>query len=148
MRRFGLFAAILTFIATPAAAETWRSIGWGGQRPARFFYFVDVDSVTRRGNIVSFWERESLEATERDGSNQVFNYRNGNCSTYSSQILRSRYQYGDRVIASYDRPGQWVTHGPGSMMEGGLKMICGQMDYDTGPLGDPDGYARRFFRNN
>jgi hypothetical protein len=147
MRLF-MIAAALCGMAAPAAAETWRSIGWAGEKPARFFYFVDVDSVTREGDLVTFWEQESLEADEPDGTNRVFNYRRGNCATLSTQILRSRYLNRTRLIEETQGSGEWVEHPEGSMMGDGLKMICGRLNYATGPLADPDAHARRFFANN
>jgi hypothetical protein len=147
MRLVVLLAALIG-MAAPAAAETWRSVGWAGEKPSRYFYFIDVDSVTRDGDLVTFWEQESLEADEPDGSNRLFNFRRGNCKTLATQIVRSRTQKGDQVIGRDEKPGEWVEHPEGSMMGDGLTMVCGRMDYDSGPLADPDGHARRYFRAN
>jgi len=146
--RLVMILAALVGMPTLAAAETWRSVGWAGEKPQRYFYFVDVDSVTRDGNMVTFWEQESLEADEADGSNRVFNFRRGNCANLSTQILRTRTQKNAQVIARDDTPGQWVEHPEGSMMGDGMKMICGRADYDSGPLADPDAHARQYFRTH
>lgn len=150
MRKLSLIvAAVLAVIAAaPAAAETWRSVGFAGQKPERFFYFIDVDSIVRDGHLVTFWEQESLEGLEPSGANRVFNYRRGNCRTFATLILRSRYLLDARTLATNEEPGEWVEHPAGSMMGDGIRMICGQMAYDSGPLPDPDAHARRYFRNN
>jgi hypothetical protein len=123
-------------------------VGWAGEKPSRYFYFIDVDSVTRDGDVVTFWEQESFEADEPNGSNRLFNFRRGNCRTLATQILRSRAQKGNQVIGRDEKTREWVEHPEGSMMGDGMKMVCGRIDYDSGPLVDPDGHARQYFSAN
>lgn len=134
--------------ASPIAAETWRSVGWSGTAPARYIYYVDVDSIERQGDLVTFWEQESLEETDSAGANRVFNFRRGNCRTLATQILRTRLLNGQHVIGEDEYESDWVSHEPTTMMGGGMEMICGRRDFDTGALADPDGHARAFFRAN
>jgi hypothetical protein len=133
-------------IATPAAAETWRGVGWAGQAPARFAYFVDVDSIRRNGGTIRFWEQEILEAPEPGGENRVLNYREGNCDEISTVILQSVYMDGDVVLTTSNERGNPVFHPPGSLMAGAMNAACGTEAYDTGPVTSPDATARRFYR--
>lgn len=139
-------AAIAVTAAAPASAELWRLASEGGTAPDRSHVYVDVDSVRRSGDQVTF---TSTTVYERIGGGRDYDrswiQRRANCATMSSQMMVTSFYAGSRLVGTDRTLGDWLAHKPGSIGHGLLMAVCGQRGYRSSPVADPIGTSRSRF---
>jgi hypothetical protein len=144
-----LLPALALIAASPAAAQTWRIAGEGGEAPNRSVYLLDSSSIQRNGATVKFRTStvfESLTA-DRDWDNSV-TWRQGSCIDMASQVIDNNFYSGTSLLQHDTQVQNMVTHGPTSIMRGVLDIACGTGDYESGVVGDRYTAAKNWFSAN
>lgn len=136
-------AAIAVTAAAPASAELWRLASDGGTPPDRSHVYVDIDSVRRTGDQVTF---TTTTVYERIGGNRDYDrswiQRRANCGTMSSQMMVTSFYAGTRLLGTDRSLGQWIAHKEGTIAHGLLMAVCGQRAYRGSPITDPISASR------
>ncbi len=145
----GLLMGAALFVAGPAAAESWRMAGYGGEAPQRSVYLVDTDSISRIGDTVRFRSSTIWESFTPDRDfNKSITTREASCGQKSSLIVTNSF-YADGVLVSTDdNRGTMITHAANSLMRGVLDAVCGDGSYDTDKLPDAEAAVRAWLSAN
>ena len=140
-------AILVASMATPAAAAQWRVASWGGDRPQRSVFLVDVETLRREGDTVHFWTQTILESPPSDQDwNRSVTYRRGSCADNSTAILQNSFFNAGRQIDTENEPRPAVVHQRDSVMFGVMQAVCGREAWLTEPVGDPEPVVRKAFR--
>ena len=121
----------LAALATPAFAETWRASSASDEAAA----FIDVDSIQRDGNRVTFW-REVRWATVQNLSDgirfdRIANLYEADCEAMRFRSIQVQARLEAEVILAGEEEGETEEAQPGSTAEVDLKAAC----FDTWPEG-------------
>ncbi len=118
-----VLAAALAACATPAAASNWVTIG---HNTSQSLYEVDMESVKREGNIVTFWLRVHYGSTEPGATSDGYvAQRRANCSDRSYNDLQTNYMLKGNVSST---TGEEEKHfaSPDSIAAGVIDKVCGK----------------------
>lgn len=146
--RASLLALAAFLVPHTASAESWRLAAYSNTAP-QLVYFVDVDSIKRDGNKVSFRQTTIYESvTEaRDFTRSVL-WRDADCGDYSSTMHNSDFYVGGKFLGHEDGPGTNTIAKPGSVLLTMLTTVCGRGDYFSPVVtGDIELWARGKFTN-
>lgn len=115
-----------TLIATsgtiPNPSGQWTSID---SDASGAFVSVDVNTASRQGNIVRFWQRRVLASPDQFGSSIYLNYQSVDCVNAVFQFHKDVYLTSDGTIVNQgvgDSPVQLIT--PGSIGESVFRGVC------------------------
>lgn len=144
----GMIAGAMLLAASPAAAQSWRMAGYGGQAPDRSVYIVDTDSISRIGDTVRFKTSTIWEIFEPDRDfNRSITQREGSCATKSSAIVTNNFYADGKLVSQQTTRGQMVTHGANSLMRAVMDAVCGDDSYETDVLVDAEATVRAWLKN-
>jgi hypothetical protein len=122
--RISALAMAMALAAAPAAAETWRA----SSRAEGAVAFIDVDSIRREGDRVSFWrevrwpEVRSLDDGLRFDRIQA-RYE-ADCRAMTLRTMAIRAKLDQQVVLAADEAGEVETASPGSTAEIDLRSAC------------------------
>lgn len=140
--KYRYFAAALAVISSSAQAENWRNADYTEVWPALIAY-VDTDSVSRSGNEVGFsalmYQEGSTPSLDESWSQRWV----ANCASIVYVVQSSTHYVGTTLesqsgISSY-------TPAAGLTAENMVKSACGQRNYLTDTIADPNADANDFF---
>lgn len=132
--------------ASPAAAQSWRVTGVGGEAPDRSVYLVDVDSIWRNGDNVRFKSMTIWEVADGDTDRSVTD-RAGNCKTRIAYIEKNRF-YLEGELQSEDGETEPAEAKAETMIGDVLDAVCGRYDYITDPSADPEASIREWLASS
>jgi hypothetical protein len=122
--RSSAVAALMVLLPAPAAAETWRA----SSRAEGAVAFIDVDSIRREGDRVSFWrEVRWPEARALDGGlrfDRIGARYEGDCRTMTLRSMAIRAKLDQQVVLASEEAGDVETAEPGSTAEIDLRSAC------------------------
>lgn len=121
---------LLPLLAPQAAfAESWRAAAYSSS-PTPMVYFVDVDSVQRSGNKVTFRQQTVYSATSatRDFDRTVTT-RDADCVAVTSSMRDSSFYVAGKFLDTEAGPGNVTTAQPGSILLQMINAVCGRVDY-------------------
>lgn len=146
--RFARWAAagIALAVASPAFADDWRVSTISGEKPARTVYLIDVSSILRDGDTVTFMTQSIFENTTANRNfDRSITRRRGSCSAMSSQIIENSY-YANRVFLNTElTPGDVITHRDGTIMHDVLAQACGIKAINAATIANPESQVRGYF---
>lgn len=143
-----LVALACAATAFPAAANNWRLASTAGAQPDRSHFYVDVDSISRNGDEITFTTMSVYErSTDKRDFDLSINRRRGSCSAMSSQIVSGRYFAAGKLLENNTTPGDMVTSNPGSIIYGTMMAACGKRDWQGAVTTNPEGVSRGKFKN-
>ena len=120
----GRLSAVAVAMASPAAAETWRA----SSRAEGATAYIDVDSIRREGDRVSFWrEVRWPEIRSLDGGlrfDRIAALYDGDCRAMTLRSTAIRAKLGQEVVLAGDEPGEVETASPGSTAAVDLRSAC------------------------
>lgn len=121
--------------AAPAAAESWRVTGVGGEAPDRSVYLVDTDSIWRNGDKVRFKSMTIWEMAENDTDRSITD-RAADCKTRLASIEKNRFYLGSE-LQSEDGETKPAEAKAETMIGDVLDAVCGRLDYSSEAVADP-----------
>ena len=123
-------AAVLHPMPSAADAPDWWLVSFGGAKPERLVVFMDKNSVTRDGNVVTAWEADYAEpatpGTAAAYSKAQFEY---DCAARSFKTISLVEHHADGVAVSKIATTQPTAATPvaaHSMGETEMKFACGE----------------------
>lgn len=143
---FSLIALAVSVAAMPAAANPWRLAASGGELGDRSQFYVDLGTVIRDGDDVTFTTMTVYEKTDgaRDFDLSV-NKRRGNCATMAGNILAGRYSVAGKLLEDNTSPTTPAIYPTGSMMYDVLATVCGKSDWLGPETTSPEDQSRNLF---
>lgn len=148
--RFALIAigGFALAAAAPAAAESWRYVADGGDSPTRAAFLVDTDSISRSIGTLRFRSMTVWESYE-DGNdfNSSITERRVDCNAKSGAIVSNSYYADGELVATEEGSNEMAVFGAASLMRSVLDAVCGDADYVTDALADPELEVRIYFAN-
>jgi hypothetical protein len=146
MRRTLLALAALA-LPHAAQAESWRLAAYSAQAP-QMAYFVDVDSVRRNGNIVTFKQQTIYETTSptRDFDRSMLT-RQADCGAMTSFMRDSSFYVRGKYLDTEAGPSDPTVAKPGSVLLTMLTTVCGRGDYFSPVVSNPEIWVLEKFRN-
>jgi hypothetical protein len=144
--RLTLLALAALILPNTASAQTWRLAAYSNQAP-QMAYFVDVDSVRRNGNIVTFKQQTIYEATSptRDFDRSMLT-RQADCSAMTSFMRDSSFYIRGRYLDTEAGPSDATLAKPGTVLLTMLNTVCGRGDYFSPVVTDPESWVLDKFR--
>ncbi|RYG28402.1 MAG: hypothetical protein EON93_18655 [Burkholderiales bacterium] len=146
--RFLLAAAVALTLPHAASAESWRLAAYSTQAP-KMAYLVDIDSVRRNGDIVTFKQQTIYETTTatRDFDRSMLT-REVNCSTKTSSMRDSSFYVRGTYLDTEAGPSNSTLANPGSVLLTLLEAVCGRGNYYSEVItGSPETWVLNKFRN-
>lgn len=134
-----------TLSAAPAAARTWRQTSYSGESPKRSASLVDVDSIRRSGDRVTFTTMTVWE-TAVEGFDRSITERDGDCRTRQTFIARNSFYLEGEIVEVEDEPTEPSEAKIGTNMGGMLEAVCGRGDYMAGALENAEAAIREEFK--
>jgi hypothetical protein len=114
----------LVALATPAFAENWRASSASDQAAA----FIDVDSIRRDGDRVTFWREVRWPTAQRlsDGTrfDRIANLYEADCRAMRFRSLQVQARLETEVILGGEEEGEEEVAEPGSTAEVDLRAAC------------------------
>jgi hypothetical protein len=144
--RFTLLALAALVVPHTASAQTWRLAAYSNDQP-QMAYFVDVDSVRRNGNIVTFKQQtiyEAISAT-RDFDRSMLT-RQADCSAMTSFMRDSSFYVRGRYLDTEAGPSDPTIAKPGTVLLTMLNTVCGRGNYFSEVVGNPEIWVLEKFR--
>jgi hypothetical protein len=149
MRLRSLATVIALTAATPAAATDWWYISDTGAAPDRRIFIADRDSIQRSGDEMRIRARAYDETPDGRGIAYRDTIFRISCRNRQSWLVRSTsYGPGGAVLENFDfatMEQQPNPIQPGTPFDGMLRLGCNG-ETRAHVQGDPDAYARNFFR--
>jgi hypothetical protein len=150
MKKSLLFAAAgaALLAASPAAAQQWRVVSVGGAAPDRAVYLVDVDSIEQRGDRLALRTMTVWETPAEAGNmrfNRSITTREADCKQHGTAMMANAYYLDGELLVSDTLSGKFSVHPNGSVMGDVVDAVCGNGEYITQGLSDPEGAIRAWF---
>lgn len=129
--RFSLAAAGFALSASASASDWWL-VSYGGNKPARFVFFVDKASVRlTRKSVSQAWESDFNETptVDKAWSTQKLLYEYDCDSRTTSLVSWIEYRRNGDVLRSSSIPAYSRTSmpaAPDTIAESKLKFVCGE----------------------
>lgn len=130
-----LAAAMLA--ANPAQAADWRLLGESGPAGNTITTLVDVSSIKHREDLLTAWEKKLYAVPQKNSSNGrlfrsdlelwAFDCKDERVAIISFTDYEGE-DIGGAAVSSVEMPLSqlvWSFVSPGSVFEGGLKLVCG-----------------------
>lgn len=118
--------------AAPASAEDWKLVSVQPEAAV----FVDLGSVQRSGNIVTFTLWAVYRKRAKSGTDNAKAQRRANCDDLSFNDLTRTFMYRDRVLTtSSDRPTEHAN--PRSLNEYAINYACSPGTSPIRTVADP-----------
>lgn len=131
---WGIAATITVATSGAAQAASWRLAGTSDEAA----FFVDVDSVRRSGDALSFSTMSVFAGvTDTRSFDKSIISRNALCASRSSQIVTGDYYLGGKLIEHDTSSGEMRAHGPTSVMAAVVATACGDQAYAGPVVADP-----------
>lgn len=145
--RLALFALAALALPQAAQAQNWRLAAYASDAP-KMAYFVDVDSVRRNGNIVTFKQQTIYETTSptRDFDRSMLT-RQADCTAMTSFMRDSSFYVRGTYLDTEAGPSEPTVAKPGSVLLTMLNTVCGRGDYFSPVVANPEIWVLGKFRN-
>jgi hypothetical protein len=138
-----LALATFSLAAAPATAGSWRVTGVGGEAPDRSVYLVDVDTIRRSGDKVTFDSMTIWEVADEDMDSSR-TQREGNCTTRMAFIIRNSFFLDGKLMSEEKEPTAPTEAKAETMIGDVLDAVCGRLDYATDADSDPEPSIREW----
>lgn len=121
---------LLPLLAPQAAlAETWRAAAYSAS-PTPMVYFVDIDSVQRSGNKVTFRQQTVYSATSATRDfDRTLTTREADCGAKTSSMRDSSFYVAGKYLDTEAGPGNVTTAQAGSVLLQMIDAVCGRADF-------------------
>ena len=118
-----VLAAALAACAAPAAASNWVTVG---RNTSQSVYEVDLDSVQRDGNSVTFWLRVHYGSVAADATSDGYvARRHADCSDRSYNDLQTDYMMNGKVTRTSGAEEKRFA-APDSIAAAVINKVCGK----------------------
>jgi hypothetical protein len=144
--RLALFALAALTLPHAAQAQNWRLAAYSNQAP-QMAYFVDVDTVRRNGNIVTFKQQTIYETTSptRDFDRSMLT-RQADCAAMTSFMRDSSFYVRGTYLDTETGPSDPTLAKPGTVLNTMLTTVCGKGDYFSPVVSNPEIWVLEKFR--
>ncbi|MDG2534882.1 hypothetical protein P6144_14575 [Sphingomonas sp. HITSZ_GF] len=144
--RLALFALAALVAPHTASAQSWRLAAYSNQAP-QMAYFVDVDSVRRNGNIVTFKQQTIYETTSptRDFDRSMLT-RQADCAAMTSFMRDSSFYVRGTYLDTEAGPSDPTVAKQGSVLLTMLTTVCGRGNYFSEVVANPEIWVLEKFR--
>lgn len=143
--RLTLLALAALAIPHTASAQNWRLAAYSDQAP-KMAYFVDVDSVRRNGNVVTFKQQTIYETTSptRDFDRSMLT-RQADCTAMTSFMRDSSFYIRGTYLDTEAGPSDPTVAKPGTVLLTMLNTVCGRGDYFSPVIPSPERWVLEKF---
>jgi hypothetical protein len=118
------FTLAACLAASPALAENWRASSHGQGIMA----FIDVDSIRKKGDRVTFWRELRFPEVRSLSSNVRYDkmaaYYEADCKAMTLRSLKIRVSLGEQVVFRHNGKDDPQAVLPGSTAEIDLRSAC------------------------
>jgi len=144
--RLTLFALAALVVPNAASAQNWRLAAYSNTAP-QMAYFVDVDSVRRNGNTVTFKQQTIYETTSptRDFDRSMLT-RQADCSAMTSFMRDSSFYVRGTYLDTEAGPSDPTLAKPGTVLLTMLTTVCGRGNYFSEVVANPEIWVLEKFR--
>jgi hypothetical protein len=144
--RSALLALVALVVPHTASAENWRMAAYSNTAP-QMAYFVDVDSVRRNGNTVTFKQQTIYETTSptRDFDRSMLT-RQADCSQMTSFMRDSSFYVRGTYLDTEAGPSDPTLAKAGTVLLTMLTTVCGKGDYFSPVVTNPEIWVLEKFR--
>ncbi|MDQ0250004.1 hypothetical protein J2W22_002068 [Sphingomonas kyeonggiensis] len=144
--RLTLLALAALVVPHTASAQNWRLAAYSNQAP-QMAYFVDVDSVRRNGNVVTFKQQTIYETTSptRDFDRSMLT-RQADCTAMTSFMRDSSFYVRGTYLDTEAGPSDPTLAKPGTVLLTMLNTVCGKGDYFSPVVANPEIWVLEKFR--
>ncbi|MFS2112543.1 surface-adhesin E family protein [Sphingomonas sp. Sphisp140] len=144
--RLTLLALAALVVPHTASAQNWRLAAYSNQAP-QMAYFVDVDSVRRNGNVVTFKQQTIYETTSptRDFDRSMLT-RQADCAAMTSFMRDSSFYVRGTYLDTEAGPSDPTLAKPGTVLLTMLETVCGRGNYFSPVVTNPEIWVLEKFR--